>query len=79
MFYKSTFSLSLAYAMIGHKCHGATICSKVLVDVHKAFIPGLTYIMLSRVTERRDVKIAHWLHPHDFMPIVYFGALLTVP
>jgi hypothetical protein len=65
--------------MIGHKYHGATICSKVLIDVHKAFTLSLTYIMLSRVTERRHVKIARRVHPHDFMPVVYFGALLTIP
>jgi hypothetical protein len=50
-FYKSIFPLPLAYAMIGHKSQGVTISSKVLVDIQNAFVPRLTYIMLSRVIE----------------------------
>jgi hypothetical protein len=70
-FYKSTFPLALAYAMTGHKCQGARICSKVLVDVRKAFSLGLTYVMLSRITESRHLKIARGLHPNDFMLVLY--------
>jgi hypothetical protein len=64
--------------MIGHKCLEATICSKVLVDVYKAFSPGLTYVMLSKVTERRHLKIVHWLHLDDFIPILYSGTISTI-
>jgi hypothetical protein len=77
-FYKSTFPLALAYAMTGHKCQGATICSKVLVDVRKAFSPGLTYVMLSRVTESRHLKIARQLLPDDFMSVLYTTGNSTI-
>jgi hypothetical protein len=73
-FYKLAFPLALAYAMTGHKCQRATICSKVLVDVRKAFSPSLTYVMLSRVTESRHLKIAHQLYPEDFMPVYILEA-----
>jgi hypothetical protein len=37
----------------------STICSKVLVNVCKAFFFGSTYIMLPKVTKRKHFKIAH--------------------
>jgi len=49
-FYKLTFPLALAYAMIGHKSQGTTNSSKVLVDIQiNAFAFGLTYVMLFRM------------------------------
>jgi ATP-dependent DNA helicase PIF1 len=50
-FYKSTFPLALAYAMTSHKSQGATISSKILVDIQNAFAPQLTYVMLFKVTK----------------------------
>jgi hypothetical protein len=78
-FYKSMFSLPLAYAMTGHKCQGAILYYKVLIDIYKAFSAGLTYVMLSRVAGSRYMKIARLLHPDDFMPMLYSRALFTVP
>jgi hypothetical protein len=78
-FYKSTVPLALAYAMTGYKCQGATICSKVLVDVRKAFSPGLTNVMFSRLTESRHLKIARRLHHDDFMVVLYSTSDSTVP
>ena len=56
-FYKSGFFIVLAYAMTGHKSQGATISTNVVVDIHNAFAPGLTYVMLSRITYRTNLKI----------------------
>jgi hypothetical protein len=78
-FFKSTFPLVLAYAMAGHKCQGATICSKVLVDVRKAFSFGLTYVMLSRVTKRTHLRIAWGLSLDDFTPVLHHNVRSTIP
>jgi ATP-dependent exoDNAse (exonuclease V) alpha subunit len=67
-FYKSGFPIVLAYAMTGHKSQGATISTNVVVDIRNAFAPGLTYVMLSRVTNRTNLKIKGRLIPSDFIP-----------
>jgi ATP-dependent DNA helicase PIF1 len=51
-FFKSTFPLALAYAITGHKAQGATVASKVVIDICDAFTPELTYVLLSRVIEK---------------------------
>ena len=56
-FYKSGFPVLLAYTMIGHKSQGATISTNVVVDIRNVFAPGLTYVMLSRVTNQKNLKI----------------------
>jgi hypothetical protein len=38
-FYKSKFPLALVYAKIGHKSQEPLFPSKVLVDIHYAFVP----------------------------------------
>ena len=43
--------------MTGHKSQGATMSTNVVVDIHNAFALGLTYVMLSRVTNRTNLKI----------------------
>jgi ATP-dependent DNA helicase PIF1 len=67
-FYKSGFPIVLAYAMIGHKSQGATISTNVVVDIRNAFAPGLTYVMLSKVTNRKNLKIKGQLLPSHFVP-----------
>ena len=53
--------------MIGHKSQGATISTNVVVDIRNAFAPGLTYVMLSRVTNRANLKIkGRLLHRTSF-------------
>jgi hypothetical protein len=71
--------LALAYAMSGQKCQVATIRSKVLVDISKAFSSGLIYVMLSKVIVSMYLKIACRLPLIHVMPMQYFEALLTVP
>lgn len=66
---KSTFPLMLGYSMTGHKSQGCTLIGKVLVVLTEAFAPGLTYVMLSRVTNRKNLKIVGKLCPSDL--IVY--------
>lgn len=69
MYHKSTFPLTLAYAMTGHKCQGATIRNKVVLYIRKAFCPGLLYVMFSRVLTRNQISIIGCLTPEDFIPI----------
>jgi hypothetical protein len=68
-FSKLTFSLSLGYAMTGHSCQGATIAKHVVIYSCEGFCPGLLYVMLSRVTESRFVRIALPLKPSDFRSV----------
>ena len=67
-YYKASFPIVLAYAMTGHKSQGATISNNVVVDIRNAFAPGLTYVMLSRTTNRKHLKIVRKLVPSDFIP-----------
>ncbi len=53
-YYKESFPITLAYAIIGHKSQGTTISSKFIINIKEAFAPGLTYVMLSRVTNRKN-------------------------
>ena len=57
-----------AYSMIAHRCQGATIASHVIVHVSDAFCPGLLYVMLSRVTNRRFLSIVTPLTLAEFTP-----------
>ena len=56
-YYKALFPIVLAYAMTSHKSQGATISTKAFVDIQNAFAPGLTYVVLSRTTNRQNPKI----------------------
>ncbi len=47
----------LTYVIIGHKAQGATITSKVFIDVRKSFAPSLTYVLLSRVINHANLMI----------------------
>lgn len=66
----STFSLMLGYALTGHRCQGATIANTVLLHPRDAaWCPGLMYVMLSRVTDRRFLRIVGTLKPSMFTPM----------
>ena len=54
--------------MTGHKSQGATLSTKIIVDIQNAFAPGLTYVMLSRTTNRQNLKIVRKLLHLDFIP-----------
>ncbi|MCO5560304.1 hypothetical protein L7F22_049756 [Adiantum nelumboides] len=68
-YHKSTFPLSLAYAMTNHKSQGATIHNKLLLVFKDAFAPGLAYLMLSRITDRKNLKILGMPTPDIFSPM----------
>jgi len=52
-----SFPITLAYAITSHKSQGATISSKVFIDIKEALALGLTYVMLVKVTNRKNLKI----------------------
>ncbi len=66
-FLKLTFPLTLGWARTCHKPQGATISSKVVVDIQNAFALGLTCVMLFRVTKRKYLTIVWQLHVDDLI------------
>jgi len=70
-YYKTLFPITLAYVITGHKSQGATINSKVIIDIKEAFALSFTYVMLSRVTNRKKIKITRNLTPNDFIPCTF--------
>jgi hypothetical protein len=60
----------LGYAIIGHKSQGATISSKVMIHICESFAQGLMYVMLSRVTSRKNLKIVKNFQPLDIQPML---------
>jgi len=64
-YYKSSFSIVLAYVITGHKAQGATIKSKVIIHILNSFAPSLAYVMLSRVTNCSNILICENLTPID--------------
>jgi len=69
--YKTSFPITLAYVITGHKSQGATISSKVIIDIKEAFAPGLTYVMFFKVTNINNLKIIGNLTPNDFIPCTF--------
>ena len=64
----------LGFAMTGHKSQGDTLDHDTVIDMRDAFVPGLLYVMLSRVTERSKLKIVgDRLRPALFTPVTYPG------
>jgi len=59
--YKTSFLIVLTYAITSHKAQGATIQSKVIIDIKNSFAPSLTYVMLSRVTKNSNPLICQTL------------------
>jgi len=64
-FYKASFLLMLDYAITRHKSQGAMISSKVMIHIRESFARGLVYVMLSRVTSYKNLKIVNNLQPLD--------------
>lgn len=69
MFRKNTFPLTLAYAITAHKSQGATLAHTTVVHMDDSFAPGLMYVMFSRVTERRFLKLVGGIRAEDIIPI----------
>jgi ATP-dependent exoDNAse (exonuclease V) alpha subunit len=66
-YYKTSFPITLAYVITRHKSQGTTISSKVIIDIKEAFAHGLTYVMLSRATNRFFLKIIGNCTPNNFV------------
>ena len=66
---KKTFPMMLGYAITAHRCQGATMAEGVILHVDNAFAPGLLYVMLSRVTNRKLLSIITPLTPDHFHPM----------
>ena len=66
---KTTFPLALAYAMTGHKSQGATLCNTTVIHIDSAFVPGQAYVMLSRMTERRHLRIVGTMKAANIVPV----------
>jgi len=69
-YFRNSFPLLLAYALTAHRCQGATIEGLVVVDVRRAFAPGLMYGILSRVKCRDQLRIVGELKAEMFKPIL---------
>ncbi len=68
-YYKTSFPIVLTYVITIHKAQGAKITSKVLIHVRESFTVGLTYVMLSRLTNHANLTIRGSLKPLDFICI----------
>jgi hypothetical protein len=66
-YYKESFSLTLAYVITSHKSPSTTISSKVIIDIKKAFALGFTYVMISKVTNKKNLKIIENITPKYFI------------
>jgi ATP-dependent exoDNAse (exonuclease V) alpha subunit len=60
----------LGYVITWHKSQGATISSKVMIHIPEYFARGLMYVMLFRVTSRKNLKIVNNLQPLDIQPML---------
>jgi ATP-dependent DNA helicase PIF1 len=68
-FQKSTFPLQLAYAFTGHKAQGSTMRGTTIINMRDCFTLGLAYVMLSRVGDRRQLRIIGGLTPEQCLPM----------
>ena len=66
---KRTFPLMPAYAVTGRRVQGATLSGPVTVYVTELFTPGLLYVILSRVTDRKFLRIVGRLFADMFVPV----------
>jgi hypothetical protein len=57
----------LAYVITSHKSPGTTISSKVIIDIKKTFALGFTYVMISKVRNKKNLKTIGNLTPNDFI------------
>jgi hypothetical protein len=60
----------LGYAIIRHKSQGAMISSKVMIHICESFAQGLMYVMISRVTSQKNLKIVKKFQPLDIQPML---------
>lgn len=68
-FTKRTFPLVAGYACTAHKAQGATYRGRVILHCRAAFVPGIVFVMCSRVTDRTNLFILDGLTAADFVPV----------
>ena len=56
--------------MTAHCCQGATISGLAALHVEDCFSPGQAFVMLSRVTNRKNLKLLTPLLAKHFVPVV---------
>jgi ATP-dependent exoDNAse (exonuclease V) alpha subunit len=66
---KTVFPLSLGYAVTAHKCQGATFDTPTYIYAKDVFMVGLMYVMLSRVVDRKFLKIIGSVTASDILPV----------
>lgn len=64
--------MQLGYAISTHKVQGATIPDRAVIHCREAFAPGMMYVMISRVTTSKNLKIVGLPLPSDFTPMLAF-------
>lgn len=61
----SFWPLALGFASTVHSVQGATISTKLCIDIQSCFAPGLAYTALSRNTNANDICLMRPLKLHD--------------
>jgi len=69
-FYKATIPIIFGYAITSYKTQGVTISNKIIVKIQNAFAPSFTYVMLSWVTNQKQLLICGNLTPNDFNSMI---------
>ncbi len=69
-FYKAWFPSMLNSTITGHKSQGATMSSKVMIHIRESFTRRLVYVMLSRVTSWKILKIVNNFQPLEIQPML---------
>jgi hypothetical protein len=75
---RSTFPLELAWAITVHRSQGLTLRHRTIVHIRDCFAPGLLYVALSRVDQRKNLRIIGRLQPEQFVPMRVPGMDLAV-
>jgi ATP-dependent exoDNAse (exonuclease V) alpha subunit len=75
---RSSFPLELAYAITVHRSQGLTLRHRTIVHIRDCFAPGLLYVALSRVDQRKNLHIIGRLQPKQFVPMRVPGMDLAV-
>jgi len=68
-----TVPLKLVPGHAGHRAQGATFDGEVIIDVRGAFVPGMMYVMLSRVRSSRQLIVVGELTTDMFQPVIIPG------
>ena len=76
-YYKAQFPLLLAYAMTIHRCQGATIRGRVLINITSTeHAVGLAYVAFSRVADPSQMRI---IRTENFGPDIFRPVPIDIP